>query len=769
MKGNTMRAMPAILAAGLGLWLGGATMSLAAGYQMKVEFSGYTGRSETLTNFPVLVVLSNNVAGSGFDYATMLSGAGHDLRFVTNLTQTTSLNYEIETWNTNAGQASYVWVQVPALPPDGTGAIWAKWGNAADGGQLPCTTNGATWAGSFAAVWHLSESSGTRADATGNGNNGTPQGGVLATSSGFVAGANSFDGAARPNSDYVETTTMASTFQGSSPRTVSAWIYTDQTQSSAVIAKNNNASLAGKFSWTLRSNSTQKPAFQVQSADGYWIHTADNACIPSNTWVRLTAVLTSFSPKNIDLYVNGVEVPSTQVSSGTTPPTSWPTADTPVWIGKEEFNATAYPFKGLIDEVRIANGALSSDWIWAEYRNMASNAVFSVYQAVEAIVSAAPTIVNGVARNIQETSADLTGTLVEPGDTAARVYLFCATNDYANNAAAWTANGSATNFGPFAAAATFTNTVSGLTLGTTYYWTHMASNAAGVAWATAGSAPSFRTAGPPVVDNASGATSIGKTFAALNGNLVDGAPATVGIALWADGTTVTNTYNFSGSRGAGAFSTNVAGLVSGTLYHYRCFASNSYSTAWAVTVADFTAYAPGVPTSGDVTWTGAAVGADWDYDANWLGGVAPTNPTAATVTYASGGQSVVGRLEADRQVGGLYFNADCAHSLDLGGRGLTLAGNLTGADYCAWSFRVTNGTLRLGTPGAAANLTVGRLDSATLTLSPGTILDPVNVGRISLGEHTSSGSGQGLLDLRGCTPSATNAACRCPNWESASC
>ncbi|MFZ4398357.1 MAG: DUF2341 domain-containing protein, partial [Kiritimatiellia bacterium] len=91
--------------------------------QMMITFGGYTNRSETLTNFPVLVVLSNNVNGSGFRYDDFLSPNGYDLRFVDNLTDANRLNYEIESWNTNG--ASYVWVQVPTIPTNGQGAIWA--------------------------------------------------------------------------------------------------------------------------------------------------------------------------------------------------------------------------------------------------------------------------------------------------------------------------------------------------------------------------------------------------------------------------------------------------------------------------------------------------------------------------------------------------------------------------------------------------------------------------------------------------------------------
>jgi len=109
--------------------------------RMSLSFSGYVGRAETLTSFPVLVVLSNNVGNSRFTYDDFVSSQGHDLR-VRNGADTAALNYEIESWN--SGGASYVWVQAPELRPDGTSLILLRWGDEEDAVQLDCTTNGST-------------------------------------------------------------------------------------------------------------------------------------------------------------------------------------------------------------------------------------------------------------------------------------------------------------------------------------------------------------------------------------------------------------------------------------------------------------------------------------------------------------------------------------------------------------------------------------------------------------------------------------------------
>lgn len=61
-------------------------------YKMKILFSGYN-KTEVLTNFPVLVVISNNM--NGLLYSQFISTNGWDLRFM-NSDETRVLNYEIE-------------------------------------------------------------------------------------------------------------------------------------------------------------------------------------------------------------------------------------------------------------------------------------------------------------------------------------------------------------------------------------------------------------------------------------------------------------------------------------------------------------------------------------------------------------------------------------------------------------------------------------------------------------------------------------------------
>lgn len=111
-----------------------------------VSFPEYD-KNEVLTNFPALVVLSEKTPGFSYEFFQSLDG--HDLRF-TDVSGTTALNHEIESWNPSGN--SYVWVQVPEFSANCT--IRASWGNVLDMDSPACTTNGATWSDNFRGVWH---------------------------------------------------------------------------------------------------------------------------------------------------------------------------------------------------------------------------------------------------------------------------------------------------------------------------------------------------------------------------------------------------------------------------------------------------------------------------------------------------------------------------------------------------------------------------------------------------------------------------------------
>ena len=428
--------------------------------QMKILFTGYTGGRQTLTNFPALIVFSNNIYNSGFDYRTILSTNGYDLRFGTSETDTNSLNYEIESWHTNG--ASYVWVQVPLLPGDGSGAIWANW--AGDGAKLPCTTNGATWTADYQAVWHMQGVNAT--DATTNHNHATAFGGV-SPGSGQVGPGVTLDG----TNGYLE---VAATdlFKGSDDVTIAFWIKAAASQMANAEIMDYNRDFSPNKNWAIENiNGTTPAALQWSWAinnaanDNDWGPlSATRTFVPvSNQWLHVTLVK---SGTNVIYYTSGVPLSSATNFANIDKETR------KLWIGGHVAGADRF-LNGSLDEIRIANAAKSADWVWACYLNQASNAFFAAEGP--ATVPGAPGALNLPASEVTTSSAICHGWLISTGNAATAVCLLWGEGDAGRNGAwahtnwfdylAWTNNSyPSTN-------------LTGLVADRTYYYTFGASNA----------------------------------------------------------------------------------------------------------------------------------------------------------------------------------------------------------------------------------------------------------------------------------------------------
>ncbi len=279
-------------------WFIGAAMLLAgtapvqAEYGMTVSFPGYNNRTEVLTNFPVLVVLSNGCdSAAQFNYGTFLSPNGYDLRF-RDAGDTTNLDYEIEAWNTNG--PSYVWVRVPALASDGTGSILARWG--ADSTQFASTTNGAVWTNAYVAVYHLATANGSlsAADAT-RVNNGSVVGDPAATD-GMMDGGGSFTSAGYNDIDIPDNPSL----RISGKITLSAWVkQTSRNSNGSMIIQKRNPTIhdgddGENYSMWLTSSGNLNLEFQ-NPRSSYHQHPSKGV-VPLGAWTYVTIAVDESAP-----------------------------------------------------------------------------------------------------------------------------------------------------------------------------------------------------------------------------------------------------------------------------------------------------------------------------------------------------------------------------------------------------------------------------------------------------------------------------------------
>ena len=335
---------------------------------LPITFPWYNNRAETLTNFPALVVLSNNMA-SGFTFSSFLSTNGWDLRFVASLLSTNNLNYEIVSWNTNAGHACYVWVQVPTIPGDGSGVIYAKWGDPNNSNQLACTTNGATWTNGYVGVWHHNGATGSNdRDSTTNGLTFVPSSNPTQVV-GLAGGALAFDGT---SNQHLTLGAAAALNFGTSDFSIECWAYPFAT------VNTYPALFVGGSAWHAGSGGLffYEPASTFGCA---WNQLTPNPyltfVISTNQWHYASLVR---SGTTLSLYVDGAFKSSGNVGAASVGFNQ----DSTTSIGSDPWDGVSGYFKGWLEEHRASSTGRSANWVWACYQNMASNTAFNAYGIV---------------------------------------------------------------------------------------------------------------------------------------------------------------------------------------------------------------------------------------------------------------------------------------------------------------------------------------------------------------------------------------------------
>jgi len=223
----------------------------------------------------------------------------------------------------------------------------------------------------YIAYWRFNEGSGNIAyDSSGNNNNGTIYGATWVD--GVIGKALSFDGV----DDYVDTPLLQSNV---TEYTEMAWIKATPgaTGDLIIIYDRGITAFTGKSLTLYLSSAGHFGAtdgslcFGVDS-DGIWIGVySPGYNLKDGKWHHVVGVFKStagqtVSPSNFKLYIDGKDAGATATPSQTGSATSPVTGREHTLIGRSV--AWKQWFKGIIDEVRIYNRALTADEIANIYR-----------------------------------------------------------------------------------------------------------------------------------------------------------------------------------------------------------------------------------------------------------------------------------------------------------------------------------------------------------------------------------------------------------------
>ncbi|HRI05229.1 MAG TPA: right-handed parallel beta-helix repeat-containing protein, partial [Pyrinomonadaceae bacterium] len=316
--------------------------------------------------------------------------------------------------------------------------------------------------------------------------------------------------------------------------------------------------------------------------------------------------------------------------------------------------------------------------------------------------AAPPTVTTDAASLVTSTTASLNGTANPNGDATTGYFRYATTSPGTCNDTFGTraplSGGTALGAGTSAAA--FSNAISSLTPGTTYFYCGIASNSFGTSF---GAVLGFTTLAdaPTVTTNA--ATLVTTTTATLNGSANPGGAATTGWFRYSTTSpgTCNDTFGIrapaSGGSALGSgnsavpYSQALTGLTDATTYFYCAIAQNSVGTSFG-SVQSFTTPAVCVPPSVtyvDDDWVGTAIGADPD------GGGPATNFGCNSFATVQGGVSGVTTGGTVNVASGTYNEAQVLidRSMTVLGAGSAATtingGNITVADA---------GMVRINTP-----------------------------------------------------------------------
>lgn len=351
----------------LGLCMAGWTTAASAAwydsnyrYKQRLVINHLNVNGGTHANFPVLVTEAN-VAQVFFTHVQKSTPSNIDIIF-TNEAENTQLDREVVVFN--AALSKFVaWVKIPALSGTADTVIYVYYGYAS--ANRPNDTS--TWSYGFAAVWHLTEISGTTAlDSTGRGNNGTYNGTL--PNAAFNAGKFGNCQVMNGSSDCVNCgNTTDLNINGANPLMLEAWIYfsvLDVNVYQDFLCKGDHQYNLQKIA----GGGTNHFNFAIYNPSGpNWQESQSSFNAVTNTWYHAVGRYTHTTSEIVS-FINGAKQTASSVGS-------IPSTTQPVYLGRNSEFTNRY-LNGRMQEARIHSVVRSDGWVQTSYASQNDPSAF---------------------------------------------------------------------------------------------------------------------------------------------------------------------------------------------------------------------------------------------------------------------------------------------------------------------------------------------------------------------------------------------------------
>ena len=374
----------------------------------ELTIAGHSG-TETLTDFPVPVRLTESQSGGGFHHSDCLAEGGRDLCFLLRSPAGfIEVPYEVESWDSE-GQ-SLVWLKLPRYTADRLEFVML-WG-----GPVREIDSKSVWS-KYVAVIH-----GGSSISNSVGNALTAVSGAAATvptmSAGVVGGGITKSG----SSIGVNLDNPSGVLDSDGTFTVSGWFYRNGkgvrgSNSHILCASQKGWNVDEGFMWLLE----QGKYLDVASKAVHTWSSAERGGMDDQTWYHLAFAYDKANTRIVQ-YMNGTTyLESSSVKNLVAPSAVWSFGSCSNVAGND-------PLVGSMDELRVFNGAASADWIAAEHESMSNQnlATLGTVFSLKSNDTELPAVATISTRQVGYTHAQLEVVVGSLGDSAKSGALYFA-------------------------------------------------------------------------------------------------------------------------------------------------------------------------------------------------------------------------------------------------------------------------------------------------------------------------------------------------------